>query len=670
MSGDAAPTTPGRPFGSVLVANRGEIAVRVLRAARSAGLRGVAVYSDADRSALHVREAEDAVWIGPTPALESYLSIPALIGAARRAGAEAVHPGYGFLAENADFARACAEAGLVWVGPAPDVIERMGRKDEARAIAEAAHVPVVPALPDMGDAELADAAGREVGFPLMVKAVAGGGGKGMRIVREQSELLEALRAARREARAAFGDDRVLVERLLERARHVEVQVFGDLHGNVVHMFERDCSVQRRHQKVVEEAPAPTVGGRLRAALGEAGSRLAREVGYAGAGTVEFMVVGDDFYFLEMNARLQVEHPVTELVTGLDLVTLQLRVAAGEPLPFRQQDLRLDGHAIEARVYAEDAERGFLPQAGTVSRTRWSPRARVDAALLDGQDVTTAYDPMLGKLIVRGADRAAARRSLLAALDDSVVFGVTTNLGFLRRLVASDEFAGATIDTGWLDRHPGAFGARPAPEALWAAAWHRATSAPPRSRSTGGSGDAPGPFSAGDGWRLGGPPAPVRVELLLQGRRHHLTVDPLGGQVGDGDRRVAVRPIAVEAGRLVLEIDGSAQTFHIDERAEELRVGYRGEVHAFEDPELVPEATHGELADGCLTAPMPGTVVAVTAEPGRVVGGGETLLVMEAMKMELAISAPFDGTVARVNVAAGDQVPVGHLLVEVASDDRG
>jgi 3-methylcrotonyl-CoA carboxylase alpha subunit/acetyl-CoA/propionyl-CoA carboxylase biotin carboxyl carrier protein len=646
---------------SVLVANRGEIAVRVLRAARALGLQTVAVYSDADREAPHVREADAALRIGPAPASESYLSIPAVVDAALRSGAQAVHPGYGFLSENAAFARACADAGLTFVGPPADVIERMGRKDEARRLALAADVPVVPAVDDAPDEELAERAARKVGFPLMVKAAAGGGGKGMRVVRSADELPAAIAAARREARSAFGDGTLLVERLVEGARHVEVQVLGDSHGNVVHLFERDCSTQRRHQKVLEEAPAPTISQALREALTAAAVRLAREVGYVNAGTVEFMVAGDEFFLLEMNTRLQVEHPVTELVCGLDLVSLQLRVAQGEPLPFHQDDVRLDGHAIEARVYAEDPAAGFLPQAGVATTVRWSPRARVDAALEPGQEVGTAYDPMLGKVIAHGATREAARRALVAALDDTVIFGVTTNLGFVRALAASDAFRDAAIDTGWLDREPGAFAPEPSELALCAAAWAQAT--PP-------SGGATDPFATGDGWRLGAPAAPVEVALESGGERHVLQVDPAAGTVADGERRWSVHPVAGGGAPLRLEIDGAVHEFHLDRGPHAVTVGHHGHAHVFRLPEQFVHDATAATADGSVVAPMPGTVLAVSGEVGAAVREGETLVVMEAMKMELALTAPFDGSLVALDVAEGQQVPLGHPLFRVVADGDG
>ncbi|MGH3317784.1 MAG: acetyl-CoA carboxylase biotin carboxylase subunit, partial [Nocardioidaceae bacterium] len=480
---------PERRWGTVLVANRGEIALRVIRAVQSAGLRAVAVYSDADREAPHVAVADTAVRLGPAPAAESYLNIDAILEAARRTGAEAVHPGYGFLSERAAFARAVSDAGLTFVGPGADVIETMGRKDEARKVAIAADVPVVPAVDVRSGQEV------DLAYPLLVKAASGGGGKGMRIVREPADLDDALASAGREAAAAFGDDTLLVERYVEAGRHVEVQVIGDEHGRVLHLFERDCSTQRRHQKVLEEAPAPTISTELRDRLTAAAVRLAEQVGYTNAGTVEFLVAGEEFFFLEMNTRLQVEHPVTELVTGLDLVQLQLQVAQGLPLPLEQQDVTLRGHAIEARVYAEDPYAGFLPQAGIATTVAWPQNARVDAALESGQRVGTSYDPMLGKVIVHGATRDAARNALVQALDDTAVLGLTTNVGFLRQLVGSDAFRDATIDTGWLDVHLDEFTREEPAEALCIAAWELA--------QVSAAGDPSHPFVVGVGWRSGG-----------------------------------------------------------------------------------------------------------------------------------------------------------------------
>jgi acetyl-CoA/propionyl-CoA carboxylase biotin carboxyl carrier protein len=646
-------------FGTVLVANRGEIAVRVLRAAHVAGLRTVAVYSDADREAPHVREADTAVRLGPAPASESYLNIDAILDAARRTGAEAVHPGYGFLSERAAFAQAVVDAGLVFIGPSADVIEAMGRKDEARKIAIAADVPVVPSveLSDGIDA-MASKLPDNVEYPLLVKAAAGGGGKGMRIVRAPAELSGAIASARREAASAFGDDTLLVERYVEQGRHVEVQVIGDEHGHVLHLFERDCSTQRRHQKVLEEAPAPTIGDDLRRRLTAAAVRLAEQVGYVNAGTVEFLVAGEEFWFLEMNTRLQVEHPVTELVTGLDLVALQLQVAQGIPLPMTQDEVSVSGHAIEARVYAEDPYAGFLPQAGIATTVAWPSNARVDAALESGQPVGTAYDPMLGKVIVHGATRESARGQLLQALDDTAVLGLTTNVGFLRQLAASDAFRDNRIDTGWLDRHLDAFVREEPPEALCIAAWQLA--------HVSAAADPAHPFGAGDGWRLGAPAAPVPVELGTE----VVTVDRATGIVCTGEQRWQVRPIAGQPGLLRLEIDGVIHEAHVEIDPHKVTVGYLGQPHVFTRPDAFGPAGEHTRSDGSVTAPMPGTLLAVGTEVGATVAAGETLGVMEAMKMELALKAPHDGVVREVNAAPGEQVALGKTLFVVDPTEGG
>ena len=640
---------------SLLVANRGEIAVRILRAARALGIRAIAVYSDPDREAPHVREADGAVRIGPAAAARSYLSIPALLEAAERFGAEAVHPGYGFLSESADFAGACERAGLTFVGPSAKVIARMGRKDEARRLALEADVPVVPALEDEGDAALLARAEAELGLPLMVKAVAGGGGRGMRVVRRAGDLEAALGAARRESRAAFGDDRLLVERYVERPRHVEVQVLGDAHGDLVHLYERDCSVQRRHQKIVEEAPAPTISAELRDRLCAAAVRLAEKVGYTSAGTVEFMVEGEEIFFLEMNTRLQVEHPVTEAITGRDLVELQLRVAAGERLPFTQDELAASGHAIEARVYAEDPASGFLPQAGTATTVRWSDRARVDAALEAGQAVGTAYDPLLAKLTVHGSTREAARRALVAALEDSAVFGVTTNMGFLRELVDSPPFAQAVIDSDWLDRGEGDFGRGSPALALVAGAWALARAAAHRRG---------GPFTVADGWRLGAKPATFEVELLAAGERRRVRVDRAAGTVDDGERAWTLREATAEPDRLALEIDGTIHRFQLELSGAAVSVGHRGATHSFRRPEPFEAAAEAAPSDGSVLAPMPGTVLSVSSSEGEKVESGQTVVVLEAMKMELSLAAPISGSIERLAVEEGDQVGLGDLMFSV------
>jgi acetyl-CoA/propionyl-CoA carboxylase biotin carboxyl carrier protein len=644
-------TSPAaRPFGTLLVANRGEIALRVIRAAQRLGLRTVAVYSEADREALHVRSADTAVFIGPAAASESYLSIPALLQAAADAGAEAVHPGYGFLSERAEFARAVTDAGLVFVGPSADVMEVMGRKDRAREVALAAGVPVVPSYSLTDPVET-------LSFPVLVKAAAGGGGKGMRIVRSAEELDGAVAAAGREAASAFGDDTLLLEKYVERGRHVEVQVLADEHGHVVHLFERDCSTQRRHQKVIEEAPAPTISDDLRTRLTDAAVALAREVGYVNAGTVEFLV--DDSqdaeaaYFLEMNTRLQVEHPVTEAVTGLDLVELQLRIAMGEPLPVSQDQITVTGHAIEARIYAEDAFHGFLPQAGTAEAVHWSARARVETALEPGAVVTASYDPMVAKVIVHGADREAARLLLVGALDDSMVLGLTTNLGYVRGLVAGEAFRDAAIDTAWLDRNPDAVAREGDREAAVFAAWAIADREIHQ---------RPGhPFGTADGWRVSGPAAPATVSLVTEAGETTWTVS--WRRVVGPDGEVPTRLIAREGALLRLEMDGRIRTAAVRVRDRGVEVVYRGNTFRFARPDpFAPGAA--ALSDGLVAAPMPGTVLSVAVSVGDSVDTGAPLGTLEAMKMELSLEAPFAGIVTEVGAAPGEQVALGARLFVV------
>ncbi len=656
-----------RPLTTLLVANRGEIALRIIRSAQARGLRTVAVYSDADRNAPHVRAADVAVRIGPTPATQSYLDIDALLEAARRTGADAVHPGYGFLSERSAFARAVADAGLTFVGPSAEVMEQMGRKDLARDLAVKAGVPVVP-IAVVGDGEPAGAA-----FPVLVKAAAGGGGKGMRIVRDPADLEAAVAAARREAASAFGDDTILLERYVERGRHVEVQVLADAHGSVVHLFERDCSAQRRHQKVIEEAPAPDLSPAARTVLLDSAVALARQVGYVNAGTVEFLVSGDDVFFLEMNTRLQVEHPVTESVVSvqgrpLDLVDLQLRVAAGEPLGFTQDDVTCSGHAFEARVYAEDAFHGFLPQAGVATRVRWSPHARIDAALESGSEVGTSYDPMLGKVIVGGPTREAARRALVDALDDTAVLGLTTNLGFLRALADSAAFTANEVDTAWLDRNPDAL-APPAAEvpallAAWVLARSLTSADAPGPFGPGPFG--PGPFDTGDGWRVAGPAAPTVVELDVDGTATTYTVRP--GEVGSGGHTWRVAPVASDADVVRLEIDDVVHEVVAAVHPHRVEVAYRGHTFSFGRPDPFGPGAHAGTADGTLVAPMPGTVLAVEVAAGDRVEEGRVCAVMEAMKMELSLKAPYDGVVTSVEVAAGQQVALGAVLLTVTPEE--
>ncbi|WP_205304795.1 biotin carboxylase N-terminal domain-containing protein [Nocardioides sp. 616] len=643
---------------TLLIANRGEIALRVIRTCRDLGIRSVAIHTDLDRSALHVREADAALPVA------SYLDIPAVVEAAVRSGADAVHPGYGFLSERAELARALADAGITLVGPTAEVMDQMGRKDRARDLAVAAGVPVVPSYAvDDDPASFA--------YPVLVKAAAGGGGKGMRVVRDAGEYPAALAAAAREAASSFGDDTLLVEKYVESGRHVEVQVLGDSHGHVVHLFERDCSTQRRHQKVLEEAPAPTISAETRERITFAAVALAAHVGYTGAGTVEFLLDNDsgEAYFLEMNTRLQVEHPVTELVVRaggepVDLVRLQLEVAAGGVLPFTQGDLTLAGHAIEARVYAEDSFGGFLPQAGTASIVRWpgadrgrgsghgepTTTVRVDHALESGSVVSTSYDPMLGKVIAHGPDRESARRALLAALDRTAVLGLTTNTGFLRTLVAGEEFASARIDTAWLDRVaiPGPELPAPADDvARVIAAW---TDVAVTRLTSGG----PHPF-APDSWRLGAAPAPVIVEL-----DRPVVVERAAGRV-DGTHRVT--ELALADHEVVLDIDDVRHRAVVNADRHRVEVVYQGQRHVFERPDVFADQAVA-AGDGTILAPMPGTVLEVKVVAGQQVAAGEALGMMEAMKMELALKAPFDGVVTEVLAVAGAQVALGARLFVV------
>ncbi|WP_406415963.1 acetyl-CoA carboxylase biotin carboxylase subunit [Streptomyces sp. NBC_01614] len=638
-------------FDTVLVANRGEIAVRVIRTLRSLGVRSVAVFSDADADARHVREADTAVRIGPAPAAESYLSVERLLKAAARTGAQAVHPGYGFLAENAGFARACADAGLVFIGPPADAISLMGDKIRAKETVKAAGVPVVPGSSGSGltDAQLADAA-REIGMPVLLKPSAGGGGKGMRLVRDAAVLGDEIAAARREARASFGDDTLLVERWIDRPRHIEIQVLADGHGNVVHLGERECSLQRRHQKIIEEAPSVLLDEATRAGMGEAAVQAARSCGYRGAGTVEFIVPGGDpssYYFMEMNTRLQVEHPVTELITGLDLVEWQLRVAAGEPLAFAQEDVRLTGHAVEARICAEDPARGFLPSGGTVLKLR-EPQGdgiRTDSGLSEGTEVGSLYDPMLSKVIAYGPDRATALRKLRAALAETVTLGVQTNAGFLRRLLAHPAVVAGELDTGLVERVVDDLVATDVPgEVYEAAAAVRMEALRPR-------GDGwTDPFSVPSGWRLGGTPKPVGFPLRVQ--------DPV---------EYAPRGSAtVTDGRVSVTLDGVRHTFDLAALPDGTWLGRDGDAWHVRDHDPVAASLTGAAHSGAdsLTAPMPGTVTVVKVAVGDEVAAGQSLLVVEAMKMEHVISAPHAGTVAELDVTPGTTVAMDQVLAVI------
>ncbi|MEU0212881.1 acetyl/propionyl/methylcrotonyl-CoA carboxylase subunit alpha [Streptomyces canus] len=636
-------------FDTVLVANRGEIAVRVIRTLRALGVRSVAVFSDADADARHVREADTAVRLGPAPASESYLSVERLLEAAARTGAQAVHPGYGFLAENAAFARACADAGLVFIGPTADSIALMGDKIRAKETVEAAGVPVVPGG---RDPDLAEAA-RALGAPVLLKPSAGGGGKGMRLVRDLTVLEEEIAAARREARASFGDDTLLVERWVDRPRHIEIQVLADGHGNVIHLGERECSLQRRHQKIIEEAPSVLLDEGTRASMGKAAVEAARSCGYRGAGTVEFIVPGDDpssYYFMEMNTRLQVEHPVTELITGLDLVEWQLRVAAGERLPSGQDGITLTGHAIEARICAEVPSKGFLPSGGTVLRLH-EPQGdgvRTDSGLSEGTEVGSLYDPMLSKVIAYGPDRATALRKLRAALAQTVTLGVQTNAGFLRRLLAHPAVVAGDLDTGLVERVVDDLVSTDVPEEVYeAAAAVRLEALRPR-------GDGwTDPFSVPSGWRMGGLGRPVGFPLGVPGLEpvtHH----------SRGTHTVTDDQVTVT-------LDGVRHTFH---RAGDW-VGRDGDAWQVRDHDPVAASLtrSGHAGADSLTAPMPGTVTVVKVAVGDEVAAGQSLLVVEAMKMEHVISAPHAGTVAELDVTAGTTVAMDQVLAVIAPHEE-
>ncbi|MEZ5559298.1 MAG: biotin carboxylase N-terminal domain-containing protein [Pseudomonadales bacterium] len=656
-------------FETLLVANRGEIACRIFRTARRLGLRTVAVYSDADATAQHVRQADVALCIGAAPAAESYLDIEAVLDAARRSGAGAIHPGYGFLSENAAFAQACVEAGIAFVGPSAEAIRAMGSKIEAKRLVAAAGTPVVPGYQDddQSDARLLEAA-QQVGFPLLIKASAGGGGKGMRLVRAASEFADALAGARREARSAFGDERVLLERYLQEPKHLEVQILADTRGHTLHLWERDCSVQRRHQKVLEEAPAPGVSPELRTLLGEAAVQAAKAIGYYGAGTVEFIAEGDRFYFMEMNTRLQVEHPVTEAITGLDLVEWQLRIAAGERLELRQDEVALQGHAIEARVYAENPRRRFLPSTGTLVYVSFPDDVRVDSGVATGDQVTMHYDPMLAKIIAHGRDRQAALTALDSALARTELAGVEHNVGFLRALLGHPEFRNGRYTTHLLDdtgstllREPGPADAVCAALALRAAlqASARWTGAGAADACSGAPGIG-GPWSQHDGFRLNLPRAD-RVRLLRNREALEVALDGSGVRVAD--QALSLEAVRVEGQQVSFRLDGEVVRARTLVTPAAVYVMRGGATERFERPvtdvaALAVTAGGGER----IVSPMPGQVIGVAVKVGDKVKAGQLLFVVEAMKMEHSVTAPRAGTVRSVACAAGDRVEEGVELV--------
>ncbi|HUJ47183.1 MAG TPA: acetyl/propionyl/methylcrotonyl-CoA carboxylase subunit alpha [Rhizomicrobium sp.] len=639
-------------FSSLLIANRGEIACRVIRTARRLGIRTIAVYSDADAHALHVEMADEAVRIGPPPVRESYLKSDAILAAAMQTAAEAIHPGYGFLSENAEFAQSCATAGILFVGPPPSAIRAMGLKDQAKALMAKAGVPVVPGYlgEDQSPKRLAEEAER-TGYPVLIKAVAGGGGKGMRRVESKREFAAAVEGAKREAASAFGDDRVLIEKYVSRPRHIEMQVFADNHGHAVHLFERDCSLQRRHQKVIEEAPAPGMPPAMRAKMGEAAVKAAQAVGYSGAGTVEFIadasegLKADRFWFMEMNTRLQVEHPVTEAITGLDLVEWQLRVASGEKLPLAQKDIRLNGHAIEARLYAEDPQHDFLPSTGTLERLHLPESVvRVDSGVREGDAVSPFYDPMIAKVIAHAETREAAAAKLAHALEEAQIAGLRTNTAFLIRALKHPDFVAGDIDTGFIPRHQAQLippKSDPSLHLLAQAAMFLIQERERAHRSA-------DPWDREDGFRLVGE-ARETVDFTV------------------GGHRKSVRLVRRHDGTLEMADAAPAETHRnaVRLKSGDIAVFDRGETWTLSLFDPFAAADEQGSASDRVTAPMPGKVIQVLVRPGETVKRGAALAVLEAMKMEHTLSASADALIATVDVSPGDQVNEGAVIVRFA-----
>lgn len=662
---------------TLLIANRGEIACRIARTAQRLGIEAVAVFSEADANALHVRIAERAIPIGPAPARDSYLNLPRIIEAATAAGADAIHPGYGFLSENPAFAESCADAGIIFVGPPAAAMRAMGSKSAAKVLMDRSGVPLLPGYHgDRQEAEFLAGEAQRIGFPVAIKAVAGGGGRGMRVVKDAGEFASALEAARQEASSAFGEDRVLIERFLERPRHIEVQIFADSHGNVVHLFERDCSSQRRHQKVIEEAPAPGVDPHRRAAMGEAAVTAARAVGYVGAGTVEFIAGTDGFFFLEMNTRLQVEHPVTEMITGYDLVEWQLRIAAGEPLPATQEDVPLNGHAFEARIYAEDPARDFAPSTGRLAQFRL-PEAtagvRVDTGFIAGDTVPVHYDPMLAKLIVHAPTREAALGLLQRSLATCEVVGVASNLDLLHRIATDQAFAAGGIDTEFIARHADTLLAgqgTPPHDVLAAAALGvLADEASAAAALAAASADPFSPWHECDHWWLNAVPErvlefhaaaavfPVRVRREANAWR--LTA---------GARRTCATGLRDPDGRLRMTLDGVRQHALVTRDGENISVRWNGETFRLLLPDPVALAETEDVTGGRLVAPLPGQVTETRTKAGAHVVRGQILVVLEAMKTVFRLAAPVDGVVDRLSCAAGDTVQEGQVLVSFVEPD--
>lgn len=657
-------------FEKVLIANRGEIACRIVKTCRRMGIRTVAVYSDADRTARHVRMADEAIWIGPSPSRESYLVAAKLIDAAQRTGAQAIHPGYGFLSENEEFAEACAEAGITFIGPPVGAIRAMGSKSAAKAMMREAGVPLTPGYHgDNQEAAFLHAQADAIGYPVLIKASAGGGGKGMRRVESTTEFQAALDSCRREAAASFGDGRVLIERYILEPRHIEVQVFGDSFGEVVSLFERDCSVQRRHQKVLEEAPAPWMTAALRASMSKAACDAARAVGYVGAGTVEFLVDRDgSFHFMEMNTRLQVEHPVTEKITGLDLVEWQLRVAAGEPLPKSEQELGIHGHAIEARLYAEDPSQGFMPSTGTITHLRVpaeSAHVRIDSGVERGDTITPFYDPMIAKLIVWDETRELALGRMRSALADFQILGVTSNMEFLSRLVTSPSFAEARLDTSLIERES-EWLTQPQSFALADAAMLAVLARLLRERETrkGSSADPASPWGDVDGWRMN---LRYTRRLVLSNGVEEIALEVrysgAGFEMETRGRCSTVSGALQGESRLSATIDGHTLAADVVWRGDDCTVfPAGGGMHSLKLLDPLAARTKTDTSESSLLAPMPGRVVALLVAKGEAVSQGAPLLVLEAMKMEFTVKAPADGAVEEFLFAVGEQVGDGAELL--------
>ncbi len=667
-------------FDTILIANRGEIACRISRTARQMGLRTIAVYSDADRDAQHVKLADGARTIGPSPAADSYLNIEAIVQAAKSENADAVHPGYGFLAENAAFAEACAKAGLAFIGPGVEAIRAMGSKSAAKKIMSKAGIPLIGGYHGRAQTfEALSKAADEVGYPIMLKASAGGGGKGMRVVRGKKDFKDALDSAKREAKSAFGDDTMLIEKFIARSRHIEVQIFADQDGNAIHLFERDCSIQRRHQKIIEEAPAPHMTAERRAEIGAAAVAAAKAIGYMGAGTVEFIVEPDGaFYFMEMNTRLQVEHPVTEMILGLDLVEWQIRVAAGEPLPLAQDQITAAGHAIEARLYAEDPARDFLPVTGRLDHLVFPPEdrhVRVDTGVSGGDEISIHYDPMIAKLIVWDRDRRSAIRRLGKALAATQIAGLTTNIDLLRAVAKHPAFIEGEADTGFIERYRDELlpPPQPASDSVLALAALAVVLAQARSaaKRAAGSTDPYSPWHRGDGWRLnddaytelrftdGDNEAAVTVHY----RPGYYLLDLPGGSV-------EASGVLDSEGGLDAEIAGAKYRANMVRIGQELTIFAEGGSHILGVVDILASVADHDIVGGNLTAPMPGKIISVNVKPGAVVTRGEALLVLEAMKMEHTIAAPADGTVTVIHFKPGEQVEEGAELIAFEPDGQG